>query len=118
MSEGGTDGWITIPAAARLLGLQAHTIRRLIGSGELRPEYGAGQYERSKARLALGMSLFRASEHQGADARVRGRQPARRTALPARNSRARRGHRCVDRLLGGESSGGCLLPFKDGTSNP
>ncbi|MDQ6948560.1 MAG: DUF3024 domain-containing protein [Actinomycetota bacterium] len=38
MAEAGDD-WVSVPTAARLLGVQAHTIHRLLDSGELAAEF-------------------------------------------------------------------------------
>ena len=39
VSEGGYDEWVTVPLAAKLLGLQPRTIHALIDRGELPAEF-------------------------------------------------------------------------------
>ena len=39
MSERTGEEWISVPVAARLLGLQLHTVHALIDRGELRAEF-------------------------------------------------------------------------------
>lgn len=41
MPESNGDDWITVPTAARLLGLQLHTVYRLIDAGDLQGEQAA-----------------------------------------------------------------------------
>jgi predicted DNA-binding transcriptional regulator AlpA len=50
LSDRPADDWVTAQAAAELLGLQANTIYRLIDTGELEAEQGAGLSGSATAR--------------------------------------------------------------------
>lgn len=51
------DYWITAPAAARLLGLQLHTVYRLIDDGKLHAEQGAKTVWKRNGRVGERRSV-------------------------------------------------------------
>ena len=57
MPESNGDDWITAPTAARLLGLQLHTVYRLIDSGDLQGEQAATTVWKRNGRVGKRRSV-------------------------------------------------------------
>ena len=63
MPELNGDDWITVPTAARLLGLQLHTVYRLIHSGELQGEQRATTVWKRNGRVGRRRSVRLRRQH-------------------------------------------------------